>query len=39
MVKLFTTRSGVTVKAVPGSPIGPTLLENGYIVTETGYRV
>jgi L-ascorbate metabolism protein UlaG (beta-lactamase superfamily) len=30
------SRGGVTVKAVPGSPIGPTLVENGYIVTETG---
>ncbi|NEQ47947.1 MAG: MBL fold metallo-hydrolase [Leptolyngbya sp. SIOISBB] len=30
-----TTRGGATIKAVPGSPIGPTLLENGYIVTET----
>lgn len=25
---------GWTVKAVPGSPIGPTLLENGYVVAE-----
>jgi L-ascorbate metabolism protein UlaG (beta-lactamase superfamily) len=30
-----TTRGGVTVKAVKGAPIGPTLLENGYIVTDT----
>ena len=30
-----TTCGGVMVKAVPGSPIGPTLLENGYVVTET----
>ncbi|NER79682.1 MAG: MBL fold metallo-hydrolase, partial [Leptolyngbya sp. SIO1D8] len=28
------TREGWTLKAVPGSPIGPTLLENGYVVTE-----
>ena len=34
-------RGGVTVKAVPGAPIGPTLLENGYIVTEnaTGLKL
>ncbi|RZM81784.1 MBL fold metallo-hydrolase [Leptolyngbya iicbica] len=36
-----TTRGGVIVKAVQGSPIGPTLLENGYIVTEnaTGLKL
>ena len=27
-------RHGLTIKAVPGSPIGPTLLENGYVLTE-----
>jgi L-ascorbate metabolism protein UlaG (beta-lactamase superfamily) len=34
-------RGGVTIKAVPGAPIGPTLLENGYIVTEnaTGLKL
>ena len=36
-----TIRGGVTIKAVPGAPIGPTLLENGYIVTEntTGLKL
>lgn len=36
-----TTRGGVTIKAVPGAPIGPTLLENGYVVTEnaTGLKL
>jgi len=36
-----TTCGGVTVKAIPGSPIGPTLLENGYLVTEnaTGLKL
>lgn len=29
------TRAGLTIKAVPGAPIGPMLLENGYVVTET----
>jgi len=35
------SRGGVTVKAVPGAPIGPTLQENGYIVTEnaTGLKL
>ena len=35
------TLAGVTIKAVPGAPIGPTLLENGYIVTEaaTGLKL
>ena len=28
-------RDGLTIKAVPGAPIGPTLLENGYVLTET----
>ncbi|MBE7382057.1 MAG: MBL fold metallo-hydrolase [Leptolyngbya sp. SIO1E4] len=27
-------RDGWAIKAVPGSPIGPTLLENGYVLTE-----
>lgn len=27
-------RGDWTIKAVPGAPIGPTLLENGYILTE-----
>lgn len=29
----FTLGDKVTIKAVPGSPIGPTLTENGYIIT------
>ncbi|MDB9526019.1 MBL fold metallo-hydrolase [Oscillatoria sp. CS-180] len=35
------TRGGVTIKAVPGAPIGPTLVENGYVVTEnaTGLKL
>lgn len=35
------TRGEVTVKAVPGSPIGPTLRENGYVVTDnaTGLKL
>lgn len=35
------TRGGVSVKAVPGAPIGPTLLENGYVITdrETGAKL
>jgi L-ascorbate metabolism protein UlaG (beta-lactamase superfamily) len=35
------TRAGVTFQAVPGSPIGPTLVENGYILTEveTGLKL
>lgn len=28
------SQAGWSVKAVPGAPIGPTLLENGYILTE-----
>ena len=28
-------RTGWTIKAVPGAPIGPTLLENGYLLTES----
>jgi len=32
---------GVKIKAVPGSPIGPTLVENGYIITglESGKNI
>jgi L-ascorbate metabolism protein UlaG (beta-lactamase superfamily) len=30
----FTFNQSVEIKAVPGSPIGPTLLENGYLLTE-----
>lgn len=32
---------GVEIKAVPGSPIGPTLVENGYIITglESGKNI
>lgn len=35
------TRDEVTIKAVPGSPIGPALLENGYVLTEnaTGFKL
>jgi len=35
------TRDGWSLKAVPGAPIGPTLLENGYILTEraTGLKL
>lgn len=31
----------VTIKAVPGSPVGPTLIENGYIITgsESGKNI
>lgn len=28
------TRDSWAIKAVPGSPIGPTLVENGYVLTE-----
>lgn len=37
----FTLDGSVEIKAVPGSPIGPTLLENGYILTEleTGFTI
>jgi L-ascorbate metabolism protein UlaG (beta-lactamase superfamily) len=31
---LFTLGETVSIKAVPGSPIGPTLLENGYILRD-----
>lgn len=31
----FTLNHQVTVKAVPGAPVGPTLVENGYILRET----
>jgi L-ascorbate metabolism protein UlaG (beta-lactamase superfamily) len=30
----FTFADQVTIQAVPGSPIGPTTLENGYILTD-----
>jgi L-ascorbate metabolism protein UlaG (beta-lactamase superfamily) len=30
----FTLNGQVTIKAVPGSPLGPTLVENGYILRE-----
>lgn len=30
----FTFSQSVEIKAVPGSPIGPTLLENGYLLKE-----
>jgi L-ascorbate metabolism protein UlaG (beta-lactamase superfamily) len=30
----FTLNTSVEIKAVPGSPIGPTLVENGYLLTE-----
>ncbi|KOP28354.1 Zn-dependent hydrolase [Hapalosiphon sp. MRB220] len=30
----FTLNTSVEIKAVPGSPIGPTLVENGYILKE-----
>jgi L-ascorbate metabolism protein UlaG (beta-lactamase superfamily) len=30
----FTLDQAVSIKAVPGSPIGPTLLENGYILRD-----
>lgn len=30
----FTFNQSLEIKAVPGSPIGPTLLENGYLVKE-----
>lgn len=34
-------RGNVTIRAVPGAPIGPTLLENGYVVAEveTGLKL
>lgn len=34
-------QSGWSLKAIPGSPIGPTLVENGYILTEhaTGLKL
>ncbi|QQE66907.1 hypothetical protein GFS31_36110 [Leptolyngbya sp. BL0902] len=31
----FTLADSVTIQAVPGSPIGPTTTENGYILRET----
>ncbi|MCU0565002.1 MAG: MBL fold metallo-hydrolase [Oculatellaceae cyanobacterium Prado106] len=30
----FTLDNAVTIQAVPGSPIGPTLVENGYLVSD-----
>ncbi|MGB5975518.1 MAG: MBL fold metallo-hydrolase, partial [Nodosilinea sp.] len=30
----FTLPGPVTIKAVPGSPVGPTLVENGYILRD-----
>lgn len=30
-----TTVGNLTIQAVPGSPIGPTLVENGYLLTDT----
>jgi L-ascorbate metabolism protein UlaG (beta-lactamase superfamily) len=30
----FTLDDLVTIKAVPGSPIGPTLVENGYVIRD-----
>jgi L-ascorbate metabolism protein UlaG (beta-lactamase superfamily) len=30
----FTLAEGLTIKAVPGSPIGPTLVENGYVIRD-----
>ena len=30
---------GLTITAVPGAPIGPTLKENGYILTETASQL
>ncbi|MGF1570374.1 MAG: MBL fold metallo-hydrolase [Nodosilinea sp.] len=30
----FTLAGAVTIKAVPGSPVGPTLVENGYVVRD-----
>ena len=30
--KSFTLNNSIEIKAVPGSPIGPTLVENGYII-------
>lgn len=28
--------NGLVIKAVPGSPLGPTLVENGYVIREQG---
>lgn len=30
----YTLNNNVTIKAVPGSPIGPQLVENGYLITD-----
>ena len=37
----FTLNPRVTIKAVPGSPLGPTLVENGYILrdVESGHSL
>lgn len=37
----FNLDKSVEIQAVPGSPIGPTLVENGYILTEleTGFTI
>ncbi len=37
----YSINNQVEIKAVPGSPIGPTLVENGYLLTEveTGFTV
>jgi L-ascorbate metabolism protein UlaG (beta-lactamase superfamily) len=37
----FTLNQSVEIKAIPGSPIGPTLVENGYLLKEleTGFSV
>lgn len=32
--ELFQVNSQLTIQAVPGSPIGPLLLENGYVLTD-----
>lgn len=34
--EMFTLNRQVEIKAFPGSPIGPTLLENGYFLQELG---
>jgi L-ascorbate metabolism protein UlaG (beta-lactamase superfamily) len=32
----FTLSNQVKIQAVPGSPVGPTLVENGYVLTDLG---
>ncbi len=32
--KTYTLAQGIEIQAIPGSPIGPTLVENGYILKE-----